>query len=229
MTNLHNTGLLRTHARDLFSEADFALLLDQTERWLESDRLQEEVRKYQAGTRQADFKPFCIRYSEKREYKSNDALLPIANEPKLRAIVESAIGPAKLYCVDLWHNPAGCNQRQKVWSQSWHRDPEAAQLIKAFVYLSNVDEDCGPFEYVLCSPWCFFDVCPPGSYPGDKFDQSVIPEQLFVKAAGKRGTVVLANTSGLHQGGHGSKPRTMAVLTFVPETHPVGPLYKVKD
>jgi hypothetical protein len=33
-------------------------------------------------------------------------------------------------------------------SQLWHRDPGDLQLVKAFVYLVDVNERCGPFTYI---------------------------------------------------------------------------------
>ena len=55
---------------------------------------------------------------------------------------------AKLSYVDLWYTaqqPAG---DERVASQNWHVDFDDRHLLKAFVYLSDVSGDHGPFEYV---------------------------------------------------------------------------------
>jgi hypothetical protein len=232
MSQLHNSGLYVTHARELYGEAEFALVLSHVKQWVRGEHVAEETRKFHAGIRDGGLKAFVIKYAatdEKgvRHYAKDDPLLTLAND-KVKAIAESAIGPARLLCVDLWHNPEGCNQREKVWSQSWHRDPEDPQPVKVFVYFSEVDEASGPFEYVLCSSWCYFDVCGPCRYPAEPIDDTRIHPQLFAKVTGKTGTVAFCQTSGLHKGGHGEKARTMAVLTYVPEQSPARNLFTIK-
>ena len=227
VTQLRNAGLYLTHARELYGD-EFAGIRSHVIEWLESDTVQAECRKFAEGTRVADIKPFTIKYREHRlrVYEHDDPLLLLDNAA-VRSIVEEAIGTPKCICIDLWHNPPGCNQHAPLWSQSWHRDPEDSSPIKVFIYFAKVDEESGPFEYVLGSPWMFYDVCPPCSYPAKPIDTGAIPERMFVKVTGGPGTVAFANTSGIHRGGHGAKPRTMAVLTYVPEQSPATILYRV--
>jgi hypothetical protein len=233
MTQLYNSGLYVTHARELYGESEFALVLSWVKSWLASDKVQDECRKFASGTRDGGLKDFVINYAmtdtetRQRVYRKDDPLLTLHNT-KVQAIVEAAIGPARLLCVDLWHNPPGCNNKDKKWSQSWHRDPEDSQITKVFIYFSDVDESSGPFEYVLSSPWCYFDVCEPGKYPAVEVNESVIHPQLFAKVTGKIGTVAFCQTSGLHKGGHGEKARTMGILSYVPEESQARTLFTVR-
>jgi hypothetical protein len=233
MTQLYNAGLYVTSAEHIYGTADpFLECIHHVNSWHKSDAVQAEVAKFHAGTRDGGLKAFVIKYKTPdangvRHYAKDDPLLSLLN-PKVQAIVESAIGPARCICVDLWHNPAGCNQKEKVWSQSWHRDPEDPNVCKVFVYFSEVSEDSGPFEYVLCSHLNWWDLCPPQRYPAETIDDSVIPSQLFAKVTGGPGTVAFCQTSGLHRGGHGEKARTMAVLSFVPEQSQARTLFAIE-
>lgn len=232
MTQLHNAGLYVTHARELYDEADFAKVYDHVQTWLASAAVRSECDKFAAGTRQAGevgLKPFVIKYREQkiRVYQKDDPLLKLHNA-KVQSIVESAIGPARLLCLDLWHNPDGCNRHDAKWSQSWHRDPEDSRPIKVFVMFSAATMDSGPFQYVLGSHLAWWDLCAPGAYPKEPIDEKVIPWQLVFSLTGNAGTVAFANTSGLHRGGHGSKARTMAVLTYVAEQSQAATLVKIE-
>lgn len=231
MTQLYNAGLYVTHAVDLFDLYSFTPTFHHVKSWIESAKVQEEVAKFHAGTRDGGLKAFVIKYVDPneqgvREYSQDDPLVSLVN-PKVQEIVEQAIGPAKCICLDLWHNPEGCDKKEQVWSQAWHRDPEDSSVVKVFVYFSDVDEESGPFEYVLGSHLAWFDLCPPCRYPEQPISTETIPAQLFAKVTGGPGTVAFCNTSGLHKGGHGSKSRTMAVLTYVCEGSPAKTLYKV--
>jgi ectoine hydroxylase-related dioxygenase (phytanoyl-CoA dioxygenase family) len=221
MTHLHNAGLYVTTYRELYEESDFAQVQEHVQAWLNSETVKDECRKFKEGTREAGevgLKPFVIKYREEkiRTYHKDDPLLKLVN-PKVQAIVEGAIGPARLLCLDLWHNPPDCCKHNPQWSQSWHRDPEDSQPIKVFVYFSDVNMDSGPFQYVMGSHLAWFDLCAPGAYPAEPIDETKIPWQLFYALTGNAGSVAFANTSGLHRGGHGKHSRTMAVLTFVAE------------
>ena len=64
----------------------------------------------------------------------------------------------KLSYTDLWYSLAQPEATERVASQLWHRDFDDKHLLKAFLYLRNIDEGAGPFEYV------------PESQPGGRFD-----------------------------------------------------------
>ena len=66
----------------------------------------------------------------------------------------------KLYYLDNWFTPPYAGADQRIASQRWHRDPEEEHVVKAFLYLSDVDEEAGPFEYVKGSP------------PGNRYGES---------------------------------------------------------
>jgi hypothetical protein len=106
-------------------------------------------------------------------------------------------------------------------SQLWHFDFDDKHLLKAFLYLRDVDEGTGPFEYVAGSqpggpyhsirPWRPMDY---GRVPEDHVKRSVSDEAVRTFTA-PRGTVIFCNTSGLHRGGFAvSGPRVLATATY---------------
>lgn len=128
---------------------------------------------------------------------------------------------AKLSYVDLWYTAQQPPTEERVASQNWHVDFDDKHLLKAFVYLSDVGVDHGPFEYV------------PGSQPGGRHhtvrpwvpmgygrvaDEDVsrnVPAEEIATFTGSQGTLILCNTSGLHRGGFATAgPRILATATY---------------
>ena len=150
--------------------------------------------------------------------------LRLGVSPSLLGVVNAYRGLlTKLTYFDQWYTiPVGM-AADRVASQNWHRDPEDLHVVKVFVYLSDVDEEAGPFEYVPGSqpggrygdvwPWTFMR----GSdYPSPaEFAKRISPDE-YLAVTGKRGTIVLCDSSGFHRGGFArTRPRVMSVYTYV--------------
>jgi hypothetical protein len=127
----------------------------------------------------------------------------------------------KLVYLDLWYSlPVGQDAERKA-SQIWHRDFDDRYLLKAFLYLSDVDEQSGPFEFVPESH-------PEGRYAGvhpwgpmatgrisDPELAKYVPADAVRTFTAPRGTLILCNTSGLHRGGFAeTTPRVLATATY---------------
>lgn len=152
---------------------------------------------------------------------ADDPWLQAALDPRVLDIANTYLGMwAKVEYVDLWHTPPSDATERKS-SQRWHRDFNDRLLLKAFVYLNDVDEDSGPFEYVPRSfpgselgdlwPWW------PGydGYPPDEEFEARMKDVTVKTFTGTRGTLILCNTSGFHRGGYATgKPRTLATWTY---------------
>jgi hypothetical protein len=150
----------------------------------------------------------------------DDPWLRLGANPRLLDVANAYLGMwSKLEYVDIWYTPpTGGDERRS--SQRWHRDFNDRHLLKAFVYLVDVDEDTGPFEYV------------PRSAPGGELDQlwpwrplgeNYPPEsELEERTNGRRvtftapkGTIIFCNTAGFHRGGFArAKPRALATFTW---------------
>lgn len=128
---------------------------------------------------------------------------------------------SKLSYVDLWYTAPQPASDERVASQNWHFDFDDKHLLKAFLYLVDVDESSGPFEYV------------PGSQPGGRYhnvrpwtpmgygrvsDDDVaraVPHEDVATFTAPRGTLIFCNTSGLHRGGFATgSPRVLATATY---------------
>lgn len=134
----------------------------------------------------------------------------------------------KLYYADNWFTVPYPGADGRVASQQWHRDPEEEHVVKVFLYVGDVDESTGPFEYVRSS-------APGGRYgelmawqegkgirPSDELiDRETASEDRMV-CTGPAGTLILCDTSGFHRGGFArTRPRVSAVWTYVsPESEP---------
>ncbi|MDH4177217.1 MAG: phytanoyl-CoA dioxygenase family protein [Thermoleophilia bacterium] len=128
---------------------------------------------------------------------------------------------SKLEYFDLWYSVPQPQDASRVSSQRWHRDYNDRHLLKAFLYLVDVDAAMGPFQYVPGSagsgpyarewPWR-----PLGdNYPGDDELAARVPDSWVETFTGPAGTMVFCNTSGFHRGGLStSDPRVLATWTY---------------
>jgi hypothetical protein len=128
---------------------------------------------------------------------------------------------SKLEYVDFWYSVPVPADSDRIMSQRWHRDFDDRHLLKAFLYLVDVNADTGPFEFVsgsarggkLADFWPWHPLSK--TYPSqEEFDQTVPAEDIKTFTASS-GTLVLCNTSGFHRGGFATgKPRVLATATY---------------
>jgi hypothetical protein len=127
---------------------------------------------------------------------------------------------AKLSYVDLWYTAQQPATDERVASQNWHVDFDDKHLLKAFVYLTDVGPESGPFEYVpgsqaggrkMVRPWQPMGY---GRVTDDEVSRHVSAAEIAT-FTGPRGTLILCNTSGLHRGGFSTAgPRVLATATY---------------
>jgi Phytanoyl-CoA dioxygenase (PhyH) len=166
-------------------------------------------------------KEFVVRkYSSDVQLGLDDPWLRLGVNPRLLDVANAYLEMwSKLEYVDVWYTPpAGGDERRS--SQRWHRDFNDRHLLKAFVYLVDVDEHAGPFEYVPRSaPGGELEAHWPWRPLGDNYP----PEDELAARIGDRavtftapkGTLIFCNTSGFHRGGFASgKPRVLATFTW---------------
>jgi hypothetical protein len=175
----------------------------------------------EAELRRRAGKEFLVRkYSWGVELGVEDPWLRLGINPRLLDLANAYLQMwSKLEYVDVWYTaPAGTDERRA--SQRWHRDFNDRHLLKAFLYLVDVDEETGPFEYVPRSapggelerlwPWRPLGENYP---PEDEFAERVNGRSVTFTAP--KGTIIFCNTSGFHRGGFAKrKPRVLATLTW---------------
>ncbi|MBA3374447.1 MAG: phytanoyl-CoA dioxygenase family protein [Actinobacteria bacterium] len=128
---------------------------------------------------------------------------------------------SKLEYIDVWYSVPQAAGSERVSSQRWHRDYNDKHLLKAFLYLVDVDEDMGPFQYVPGSqpggpyadawPWS-----PLGqNYPTEEELGQRIPGSAVHTFIAPKATLIFCNTAGFHRGGFGTTdPRVLATVTY---------------
>jgi hypothetical protein len=197
-------------------ESDAQLFVSETE-----DGLARESKGAESELRRRAGKEFLVRkYSWGARLGLDDPWLRLGTNPRLLGLANAYLSMwSKLEYVDVWYTaPAGSDERRS--SQRWHRDFNDRHLLKAFIYLVDVDEEAGPFEYVPRSapggelerlwPWRPLGENYP---PEDEFAERVNGRSVTFTAP--KGTIIFCNTSGFHRGGFATgKPRVLATLTW---------------
>ena len=200
--------------RDL--EADAAQFIAETQAELERERAGGE-----SSLRRRAGKEFVVRkYAWGIELGLDDPWLRLGTNPRLLDVANAYLGMwSKLEYVDVWYTPpAAADERRS--SQRWHRDFNDRHLLKAFVYLVDVDQETGPFEYVPRSaPGGELEQLWPWRPLGDNYPPEDELEQRIdgraVTFTAPRGTIIFCNTSGFHRGGFAkTRPRALATLTW---------------
>ena len=128
---------------------------------------------------------------------------------------------SKLEYVDVWYSVPQPAAAERISSQRWHRDYNDKHLLKIFLYLVDVDEHMGPFQYVAGSQpggayadaWAWE---PLGQhYPTEEELEARVPSSAVQTFTGPAGTLVFCNTAGFHRGGFSTtKPRVLATATY---------------
>jgi hypothetical protein len=128
---------------------------------------------------------------------------------------------SKLEYVDVWYSVPQPAQAERISSQRWHRDYNDKHLLKVFLYLVDVDEAMGPFQYVAGSQpggphadaWGWRPLGQ--NYPTEEELEARIPPDAVQTFTGPAGTLLFCNTAGFHRGGFSTtKPRVLATATY---------------
>lgn len=128
---------------------------------------------------------------------------------------------AKLEYVDVWYSVPQPADAERVSSQRWHRDYNDKHLLKAFLYLVDVDESMGPFQYVpgsqpggpYADAWAWRPLGQ--NYPTEEELEQTIPASAIRAFTGPQGTLIFCNTAGFHRGGFSTtRPRVLATVTY---------------
>lgn len=156
---------------------------------------------------------------------ANHPLLSIGLSPTVLNVVSEYMKLLpKLIYTDAWYSiPIDVGKR--IGSQQWHRDPEDRQMVKVYLYFSDVDAEAGAMEYVLGSSnsqgrpgleigrW---EAAGANLYPSAEVVESTFPPSQRYSCSGPPGTLLFCDTTGLHRGGISTtKPRVVATWTFV--------------
>jgi hypothetical protein len=145
-----------------------------------------------------------------RIYQSDSVWAKIAEHPNIIHIAKAyfKMDRPRLVYYDLWENfPSGEAPKN---AQLWHRDRDDLQILKIFIYLTDVDERTGAFVYAPGThilgkhqkePRYSLDETGTKRTSDDQMAQ-VVPETDWISGAGKKLSIVFADTHGFHKGGY---------------------------
>lgn len=92
-------------------------------------------------------------------------------------------------------------------TRQWHLDPEDRRILKIIVYLTDVDDGCGPFEYLnrRATESAVGALHYSSGYVSDEAMARVVAPTDWIRATGRRLTAIFVDTSSVF---HRAKPPT---------------------
>ncbi|NOT46209.1 MAG: hypothetical protein HOP17_00470 [Acidobacteria bacterium] len=145
-------------------------------------------------------------------FDSSDIFSCFAISPALLNIANAYLRMyAQLRYYNVWYTFATNTAARE--SQLWHFDREDQYILKVFIYLKDVDIGTGPFTYAPGThrKGLHWNKKPESFTENNVFRttdeqmNAVIPQEKWIRATGKKGTVVFADTRGYHKGGEARK------------------------
>jgi ectoine hydroxylase-related dioxygenase (phytanoyl-CoA dioxygenase family) len=221
VADLASKGFSLVRFEELFSAEELAAITAQAQRFAEETAAGLAGDGEQLRVRPG--KEFVVRlHSYDSEIGPDDPWFRICASRRMLDIANSYVGMlTKLEYVDVWYSVPQDEGARRVASQRWHRDFNDQKLVKAFLYLVDVDEQMGPFEYVPGSTGDgpYSDVWawePLGeSYPNQREFAERFPEATYETFTGAKGSLIFCDTSGFHRGGLSTTdPRILATVTY---------------
>jgi Phytanoyl-CoA dioxygenase (PhyH) len=128
---------------------------------------------------------------------------------------------SKLEYVDVWYTVPQQEGMERISSQRWHRDYNDKHLLKAFLYLVDVDDAMGPLQYVpgsqpggpYADAWAWRPLGE--NYPTEEELEERIPSSAIHSFIAPQATLIFCNTAGFHRGGFSTtNPRVLATVTY---------------
>ena len=222
LDSLREEGIATVDVRDLLGEEVWAEVQAEIAPWVE----EQKAAMSSLADKPENKDEFIVRRFMRRKppvpFTLDTPWLPIGLSDEVLGVVNAYRGvQTRLFYLDNWFTPPFAGADERIASQRWHRDPEEEHVVKVFLYLSDVTEDAGPFEYVKGSP--------PGNRhghlwpwgegkvkPTDEEMAAAAPADDLVTMTCSAGTMVFCDTSGFHRGGFAkAKPRVLAIWSYV--------------
>lgn len=224
LSNLNRDGIAVTTAEDLLGpksvypemEAAVAVLEEQL-----ATELRDKRRK--AGDTSAlGQKTFLYHLLGKKPLLDEKSVFArFALQNGILDVVNSYFGMfTRLREYNVWHTFASDAPARE--SQLWHRDREDRLILKVFVYLNDIDEGAGPFTYAPGTHQKGPIQTTPESYDEngvrrttDEQMARVVPADRWIRATGRKSSIIFTDTHGYHKGGHAiTRDRIMYTSMF---------------
>lgn len=212
LKDLQQNGIAITSFDELFGVNTFSDVVKEFKTFYDAEKVKaiREKNNSNSSNKNPDYKNYNLRASTVHPIRSwESVLLQKGLDTQLGNIASVYFKEhALLRYADYWISmPVSAEERN--YSQNWHRDPEDQRILKVFVYLNDVTEKNGAFEYVkgshLDGPYNTifpYDEEHPNNYPEETSLRNLIPHDAFSVNEGLKGTVIICDTHGFHRGGY---------------------------
>ena len=140
--------------------------------------------------------------------------LKIALNQTLIKIAKNYFNTDEVYVTGVNYRRSYFNDLPAIDTQMYHRDRNAYKILKVFIYLNDVDEDTGPFQYVLKSHknWPFLSN---RKYRWkDEYIEKKYGQDSIFSATSLMCDVIIADTTGFHKGKLNKNYRTMLTINY---------------
>jgi hypothetical protein len=221
---LSEKGIVVGPSTQFLTEDGCKALAEASERVLSMARSDEVQAAIARGMSDRDKKNFLVELVKWEQVHSLDSpLVRVALDRKLLEIVSLYLGMwPRLHAIGAWLNFPTEDEAKE--SQLWHRDGDDLKIVKVFVYLNDVDKDCGPFSYIpKTHPFgAKAGMIPKQKNPGRVTDDEMrdaIPPEAWLACTGPAQTMILADTTGYHRGGKPARGnRVLLTYTYTSGT-----------
>lgn len=141
------------------------------------------------------------------------ALFMLGLDAALLAVAEHYLGvPVAYHGAVLRHSPV---DGRVVGPRRWHRDAEDFHVLRTVLYLNDVDDDGGPFEYLPRALKARASrALGPDGMCGDDALAAHVPRALWKRHTGPAGTLVIADSAQVfhHESLQRAAPRSVLML-----------------
>ncbi len=218
LADLRRDGISITHLDEFFPGSTWLNELTEYGNECRTHAFQNKVKTY--WNEMWDVKSFVLDFK--------NPFLRFALEEKILAVANTYQGMySRLHSIGLSETIPVQPGTPAMQSQLWHRDIGNKTYPKVFIYLTDVEEEEGPFIYVKGSQvwgrWnnLFPQINPHTRTSGRILDANIEKEPAkhdIIRCTGKAGTLIFADTAGIHKGGYSTRnPRFASIITFYSE------------
>lgn len=135
------------------------------------------------------------------------AIQNLIMNPNFLSIAQEYLGAIPIHCqANCWWSVHYADSKQSLSknAQLFHQDKEFIKFIKIFIYLNDVEEDNGPHSYISGSHKNYVDHVPENYLfshrLSDEYLTNQYPKDDIISMTGKKGTIIIEDTSGFHKG-----------------------------
>ncbi len=186
----------------------------------------ERFRRFFRDKDEAKLDDYILKMNPENAVLSSDhPLLTIGLSTAVLHVVSSYMNLwPKLIYTDAWYS-IPMDPGRRIGSQQWHRDPEDRQMVKVYLYFSEIDDNAGAMEYILGTSNALggrgmeigeWKAAGAHLYPSAELVEETFPSSQRYSCSGPVGTLLFCDTTGIHRGGISkSRSRLVATWTFV--------------